>query len=267
MSLPPPSRTETVVVTGASAGIGTELARELARRGYGLTLVARRRERLAALAGELARDHAAEVDVQACDLADPDARAQLVTALRDGKREVAGICNNAGKGTFGHFLGQEREDERRMIEINLLALWELTAALLPDLVARGRGAVLNVGSSAGFQPFPGHATYAATKAFVNTFSEALHQELAGTGVSCTVLCPGPVHTEFFDAKPAAFEASPSALRIDASAVARQAVDAMIRGRRIVVPGVMAKTLVTQARFLPRPILLPLWDRVMRRVTS
>jgi short-subunit dehydrogenase len=265
MSLPPPTAESTVLVTGASAGIGAELARELARRGYPITLVARRRERLERLAADVEREHGVRAHVHACDLADPQARADLVAALQEGEREVAGLCNNAGLGTFGHFLDQDRRRERELIEINLLAVWELTGALLPAMVARGRGAVLNVGSSAGFQPFPGHATYAATKSFVNTFSEALHQELKGTGVTCTVLCPGPVKTEFFDSQPAAYEAAPKPLRISAAAVARQAVDAMVGGRRVVVPGVMAKSLVTQARFVPRSILLPIWDRVMRGV--
>jgi short-subunit dehydrogenase len=267
MSLPPPSPETTVVVTGASAGIGTELARELARRGYALTLVARRRDRLEQLAAAVEREHGVRAEVRACDLADPQARADLAAALRDADRELIGLCNNAGLGTFGHFLDQDRQRERAMIEINLLAVWELTRALLPGMVARRRGAVLNVGSSAGFQPFPGHATYAATKSFVNTFSEALHQELKGTGVTCTVLCPGPVKTEFFDAQPSAYEAAPKPLRISAAAVARRAVDAMVAGRRVVVPGVMAKSLVTQARFAPRPILLPIWDRVMRGVVG
>jgi short-subunit dehydrogenase len=267
MSLPAPSSESTVLVTGASAGIGAELARELARRGYGLTLVARRRDRLDELAAELERDHGVRNEVHACDLADRQARADLATALEGAERQLIGVCNNAGLGTFGHFLGQDRQHEREMIEINLLAVWELTGALLPGMVARGKGALLNVGSSAGFQPFPGHATYAATKSFVNTFSEALHQELKGTGVTCTVLCPGPVKTEFFDGQPGAYEAAPKPLRISAEAVARQAVDAMVAGRRIVVPGVMAKSLVTQARFVPRPLLLPIWDRVMRGVVQ
>jgi short-subunit dehydrogenase len=265
MALPPTRPGATCLITGASSGIGAELARGLAARGHGVTLVARREDRLRELAAELTEVHGVLAEVIAADVSTNEGRADLAAAIGERRLDVEVLVNNAGFGSGGRFTDLDGEREAQMVRTNVEAVVALSAAYLPAMVERARGAVLNVGSSAGFQPFPGHATYAATKSFVNTFSEALHQELKGTGVTCTVLCPGPVKTEFFDAQPAAYEAAPKPLRISAAAVARQAVDAMLAGRRVVVPGVMAKSLVTQARFAPRPILLPIWDRVMRGV--
>ena len=195
MSLPSASPDQTVVVTGASAGIGAELARVLAARGHGLTLVARRRDRLDELAAELRAAHDVEVVVETCDLADPEDRDRLVNALRAG-RTVAGICNNAGYGTVGKFADLELEREVGEVRLNVEALVDLTGAFINEMVDRGEGAILNVASTASFQPLPGMATYAATKAFVRSFSEAVHAELSGTGVSVTDLCPGFTETEF-----------------------------------------------------------------------
>jgi len=263
MSLPAAAPENTVVVTGASAGIGAELSRQLASRGHGLTLVARRRERLDELAGELRNEHGVEVDVRTCDLADSDDRRRLIDALRGGGRFVTGLCNNAGYGSVGTFSELELEREVGEVRLNVEALVELTGAFVPDMVERGGGAVLNVASTASFQPLPGMAVYAATKAFVRSFSEAVHAELAGTGVSITTLCPGFTETEFAEVAGAgSFEAKmPSFLVLNATDVAREAIDGMEQGTRSVVPGTIHKAHAFSSRFMPNTLLLPIAKRV------
>jgi len=257
MSLPAAATASTVLITGASSGIGSELARELAGQGHNVTLVARREDRLRELADELASKHAIRADIHMTDLADPDARADLILALRSGQLDVIGVCNNAGYGSIGrlHELPLEREVE--MVRLNVEALTELTGAFLPAMVQRGAGAVLNVASTAAFQPIPGFATYAATKAFAASFSEAVHAELRGTGVSVTSLCPGPTRTEFGEhAGGGSFEDGPGFLFSEARDVARQAVEAMREGRRSVIPGLTNKASMVGGRFVPRSLYLP-----------
>jgi len=267
VALPAPDRSATCLITGASSGIGTELARQLAARRYGLTLVARRRERLDALAEELRARHGVAVDVHACDLADDAARGRLVDALRAGERRVDVLCNNAGYGSFGRFHQLPADRERAMVRVNVVALHELTAEFLPDMVARGTGAILNLGSLAGFQPQPHNATYAATKAFVNSFSEAVAAELAGTGVSLTVLCPGPVSTEFADvAGVSDLEGRmPGFLSQSAAEVAEAGIEGMAAGRRVVFPGLGHNAVAQMGRMVPRSLLLPAWARIGGRV--
>jgi len=253
MSLPKPSVESNVVITGASSGIGTELARGLARREYPLLLVARRRERLVELADELREKHAVRVDVLPLDLADDTARAELVD--RVSRDPIAGLCNSAGFGTSGPFHTLPLEREREEVVLNALALMELTRAVLPGMVDRGTGAVLNIASVAGFQPLPGMAVYSATKAFVQTFSEAVHEELHGTGVSCTVLCPGPVPTEWADIADAQ-QWSVGIGQVSPEDVAQAAIEGMLEGKRSVVPGLLPKIAGLGGRFTPRTVLLP-----------
>jgi short-subunit dehydrogenase len=253
MSLPKPDADATVVVTGASSGIGTELARELARRGYPLLLVARRQERLDDLATELRDRHTVAVDVMALDLAESAGRAELTNRI--ASTAVAGLCNSAGFGTSGSFHTLPIEREREQLTLNALALMELTHAALPGMVDRGVGAVLNIASIAGFQPLPGMAVYSATKAFVQTFSEAVHEELHGTGVSCTALCPGPVPTEWADIADAQ-QWSITIAQVSPSDVAKEAIAGMLEGRRSVVPGWVPKVVSVGGRFAPRSVLLP-----------
>jgi short-subunit dehydrogenase len=266
MSLPPPDPNATVVITGASSGIGTELARRLAERGHGLTLVARRREELESLATEVRDRDGIAVDVRPADLGDGEQRAKLIGTLRQSGRFVAGLCNNAGFGSFGWFSKLDQERERQMVRVNVVALHELTGELLPPMVERGAGAILNLGSVAGVQPLPGNATYAATKAFVNSFSEALHAELSGTGVSCTLVTPGPVKTEFSQRAGVGDleDSTPGFVWESAEDVALAAVDAMERGKRVVAPGIGAKLASTGGRFTPRGVLLPAAKFVMGR---
>jgi short-subunit dehydrogenase len=268
MSLPDPSPDSTVVVTGASSGIGGELARELSRRGHHVTLVARRRDRLLELQRELGDDPGA--DIIEADLGTEKARDDLINRLENGERHVAGLCNNAGVGMFGRFDKLPLDEHRNMVELNVDAVHHMTAALVPGMVRRGEGAVLNVASTAAFQPLVGLATYAATKAFVQTLSEAVHAELSDTGVSVTALCPGPTESEW--AERAGMEggwgnALSGAIILKAADVARAGVDGMVRGRRTVVPGVQNKASTLGGRFVPRTLLLPVAKKVMERRLS
>lgn len=253
MSLPKPTNQAPIVITGASSGIGTELARGLARRGYPLVLVARRRERLDELADDLSRQFAIGVDVEPLDLSDAGSRGQLAERLRT--EPMAGLCNSAGFGTSGVFQTLQVERESEQVTLNALALMELTHAALPGMVERGAGAVLNIASIAGFQPMPYMAVYSATKAFVQTFSEAVHEELSGTGVSVTVLCPGPVPTEWGEIANAERFSIPLA-QVSARDVAEAAIGGMVEGKRSVVPGIVPKAVGIGGRYLPRTLLLP-----------
>ena len=253
MSLPKPSNQAPIVVTGASSGIGTELAGGLARRGYPLVLVARRRERLDELADELRTQYSVGVDVMPLDLGEAGSRQKLAERLRS--EPVAGLCNSAGFGTSGVFQTLPIERESEEVVLNSLALMELTHAALPGMVERGAGAVLNIASIAGFQPIPYMAVYSATKAFVQTFSEAVHEELHGTGVSVTVLCPGPVPTEWGEIANAERFSIPLA-QVSPHDVAEEAIGGMLSGKRSVVPGVVPKAVSIGGRFVPRTLLLP-----------
>jgi uncharacterized protein len=253
MSLPKPTNQAPVVITGASSGIGTELARGLARRGYPLLLVARRKERMDELAEELRAQYSVDVEVQALDLSDAGSREQLATRLRT--ESVAGLCNSAGFGTSGVFQELPIERESEEVVLNSLTLMELTHAALPGMVERGAGAVLNIASIAGFQPMPYMAVYSASKAFVQTFSEAVHEELSGTGVSVTVLCPGPVPTEWGEIANAERFSIPIA-QVSPQSVAEAAIGGMVDGKRSVVPGLVPKAVSLGGRYMPRTLLLP-----------
>jgi len=266
MSLPAPGSNLTVLVTGASAGIGTELARGLAARGYGLDLVARRRDRLSALAEELRTARGVDVQVHTADLSTSRGRKRLIAKLAERDGFVAGLCNNAGFGSFGRFQSLPIEREMEEVQLNVTAVHELTGAFLPAMIERGTGAVLNVGSIAGAQPLPGNATYAATKAFVNSFSEALHLDLAGTGVSSTLLAPGPVSTEFGEQAGVGDQEQqlPGFLLASAAEVAEEGIEGMLRGKRSVVPGIGPKVMSTGGRFAPRSVLLPVTSKLLGR---
>jgi short-subunit dehydrogenase len=266
MALPAPTLDDTVVVTGASAGIGADLARELARRNYNLVLVARRAERLRELAEELRLAHGIHADVEPCDLTDADARRALVERLNAGEREVVGVCNNAGFGTVATLLKSDLEREQQVVRLNVEAVHHLTGAFLARMVERGAGAILNVASTAAFQPLPGFATYAATKAFVQSFSEAVHAELGGTGVTITCLFPGFTHTEFPQSAEAGDAESiiPEFLWMESPEVARVGIDAMVAGRRTAIPGLKNRASMIGGRLTPRSVLLPLVRQVTGR---
>jgi short-subunit dehydrogenase len=230
----------TALVTGASSGLGLELARLFARDGHDLVVVARRRDHLEALATRLAAEHGVAARVIAEDLADPVAPRRIFEELRERRVEVEFLVNSAGFGTVGPFVAADLERELAMVQVNVTSLMHLTRLFLPAMVARRSGRILNLGSTAGFQPGPGMAIYYATKAFVNSFTEALGYELRGTGVTATVACPGATATEF--AKVAGTQES----RLfhlgatSATSVARHAYRAMMAGKRMSLPGWRAK---------------------------
>ena len=247
----------TIAITGASSGIGVEIARNLAARGYSVTLIARRKERLEELAKELESSHGVKADVIAADMADPAARAELVAKLEADPAELIGFVNNAGLGVHGAFVKADADKERQMVEVNIDAVHDLAIRVLPGMVERGRGALLNTASTASAQPVPYMATYAATKAFVISFSEAVAVELSGSGVSVTALCPGPVKTEFAAvAGSESFEDNaPGMTFVSPEDVAKQAVEAMIRGDRTITPGIANKISRVAGRIAPRGIVM------------
>jgi len=259
MGLPEPSAESTCVVTGASSGIGAEIARELARRGHGVTLVARRADRLEALAAELNTGQSVRAEVISADLSDPAARAGIVSEVADRGLVVDVLVNNAGIGTTGRVSQAERDKELAMVRTNVEALVDLTMMCLPGMVTRGRGGVLNVASTAAFQPLPGQAGYAATKSFVLSYSQATAAEVKKAGVTVTALCPGPVRTEF--GATAGFEESemsiPEFIWVSAADVAKAAVDAFDSGRSVVIPGLANRVGAVAAAHIPRSLLLPI----------
>jgi hypothetical protein len=253
------------LVTGASAGIGRELARLAARDSRALVVVARRRERLAALQEELAAvEPGVEVVPWACDLTDARERRALFAGLGAKGLVVDHLINNAGAGDFGAFHRLDRARQQAEVELDVSAVHDLLLACVPGMVERGYGRVLNVASTAAFQPLPWFATYAAAKAFVLHLSEALAVELRGLGVTVTCLCPGRTATEFFDAgvggRDIGFARTPTA---DPATVAAAGYRGMLAGRRLVVPSGRDRLLAWGARAFPRPLVLALAQRLFR----
>jgi short-subunit dehydrogenase len=263
MALPPASDDSTCVVTGASSGIGAELARGLAERGRGVTLVARRKGRLAELADELTGAHGVRVETVAADVSRPSGRRKLRDEIAARDLTVDLLVNNAGYGSGGPFVELDGGKEAEMVRTNCEAVVALTRLYVREMAHRERGAILNLASIAAFQPIPFQATYAATKAFVLSFSEALHEELRGTGVTVTAVCPGPVRTEFGEIGGfgGADDRIPSFAWLSARKVARDALSAVERGDRIVVPGAVNRVAALYGHYTPRSLLLPLVRRV------
>lgn len=249
------SERQTALVTGASGGIGWELARAFAAGGYDLVLVARTAGKLEELAGELRTRHGVAARVVAKDLARPESPDELVAELEGDRVAVDVLVNNAGFATFGPFAETDLARELEELQLNVVTLTHLTKKLLPGMLARRRGGVLNVASTAGFQPGPLMAVYYATKAYVLSFSEALAEELRGSGVTVTVLCPGPTQTGF--SARAAMEDSglfKGMLKVmDAATVARAGYEGFRAGRRIVIPGLLNKLGTQSPRFTPRAL--------------
>jgi len=262
MALPPTQPSSTCLVTGASSGIGEEIARELARRGHGVTLVARRADRLAELAEELTESHGIRAETVGCDLNDGDGRESMIDEVADRGLTVEVLVNNAGFGSGGAFHELDLEGETGMVRTNVEVVVALTGAYLPGMVERRRGAVLNLASLIAFQPVPYQATYGASKAFVLAFSEAIHEELRGTGVTITALCPGPVRTEFGASGGfgGADDNIPEPVWINPGEVAAAGVEGVEKGRRVVVPGRLNQIGAIGGRLTPRSVLLPLVSR-------
>jgi short-subunit dehydrogenase len=260
MTLPAPASGRVAVVTGASRGIGAEIARELARRGHELVLVARSAEQLKAVAdGVHTTSH-----VVPADLLDAEARAGLLGELESRGLTPQILVNNAGFSTMGPVHKSDPQVERNMLELDVVALADLCSRFLPGMVERGSGAVLNVASTAAFQPLPGQAGYGAAKAFVLSYTRSLAAELHGTGVRATVLCPGPVETDF--GATAGFtpseekESLPTIMWVPAPEVARAAVSGMDQGKVVVIPGAANKAGAALATMAPKRVLASILAR-------
>jgi uncharacterized protein len=271
VSLPSPRPDSAALVTGASAGIGVEVARELAARGHNLVLVARRRDRLKELADELSGRHGIRAEPIACDLAKPAPRGRLAEKIEALGLTVDILINNAGFATGGAFHTSDPERELQQVRLDVEAVVALTSTFVPGMVERHRGAILNVASTAGMQPMPFSAGYAAAKAYVLSFSEALHFELRPEGVTVTALAPGPVSTEFWDVASwkftggQTFESTvPGPAWITPEQAARAGVRGLETGRRVVVPGLPIRAAMLASRYLPHSVKLPSIAVAMRR---
>jgi uncharacterized protein len=247
------------LITGASAGIGEELARVFAAQGHELVLVARRQDRLAALADEIAAAGRPRPTVLALDLERRDAVATLTTELSARELEPAYVVNNAGFGLSGPAAKLRRDEQLAMIDLNVRALTELSLAFV-DSLARHRGGILNVASIAAFLPGPGMAVYYASKAYVLSFSEALHRELAPRGIKVSALCPGPVETEFQARSGMVLPGAAKIFELPARRVAQIGYDGLMRGRRVVIAGIGNRIAVALMRFVPNAWLMAAVDR-------
>ena len=237
------------LITGASAGLGTDFARQLSASGARLVLVARRLDRLEALAAELGNARAVAID-----LAEPGAAERLMADLAAHGEHVDCLVNNAGFGLSGKVAALDAGRQRAMIDLNCALLTELTAMVLPGMVERGRGGILNVASTAAFQPGPGSAVYYASKSYVLSFTEALHVELAGSGVHVTALCPGPTATEFFDVAGYNKGSTLEKLAVPSAPVVKAGLEALSRNQAVAIPGTFNKVGAQAHRFLPRSLL-------------
>jgi short-subunit dehydrogenase len=259
------SKRPLALVTGASSGIGADLARELARHGYDLVLTARRVEAMRALADEL-KLLGAESTIIAADLSKPAAAAGLATEIESRGLLLDVLVNNAGLGAGGPFHESDPGRVAEMLYVNIVALTELTRALLPAMVARGRGRVMFVASTAAFQPGPSMAVYCASKAYVLSLGEALSYELRGTGVTVTTLCPGPTHSGFTDVAKTGSSVlfdSPLASIMTSAEVARQGYRALAAGKRVHIAGFMNKVVAASGRFSPHAISLPVTSAILK----
>ncbi len=240
---------DVALITGASAGLGVEFARQLAAKGHRLVLVARRKGRLDELAAEFGNARAVEMD-----LSEPGAAARLTADLAGQGETVELLVNNAGFGLAGRFAELDGKRQREMIDLNCGALAELAHAVLPGMIARKGGGILNVASTAAFQPGPGMAVYFATKAMVLSFSEALHDEVKRHGVKVSCLCPGPTRTEFRSVSGFNPKGPAGKIAADAAAVVAAGLKGLDRNQAVVVPGLSNKMISQLHRLFPRAVM-------------
>lgn len=251
------------LITGASAGIGAELARVFAANGHRLALIARRVDRLEALASELAAKGGRKPIVIACDLQKEDAGDRIEAALAAEGVEIDYLVNNAGFGVFGDAIERDRAQQVSIVDVNVRALTDLSLRFADQLI-RNKGGLLNVGSVAGFLPGPGMAVYYASKAYVISLTEALRAELGPRGVRVTVLCPGPVPTEFQERAGVGAGHDTALLNVPAAQVAREAYQGLMANKRAVLPGLGIKIVPFALRFFPRGFILAATSRFQRQ---
>jgi hypothetical protein len=261
---------ETALITGASGGIGLELAQVFAEHGFDLIVVARREAELEALAGGCRKKHGVRVHVLPMDLLVPDAPAKLVQQLADAGLEVDVLVNNAGLMDVGGFADIGTGRHERLLQLNVVVLTSLTRRLLPAMIERGRGRILNVASTSSFQPVPSMALYAASKAFVLSLSESLSEELKGTGVTVTALCPGITKTDMYERahdQHAVARNLPELFLSDVEDVAREGYEACVAGRALVVPGLPNRLLASAVQLYPRWLVRSIGGLIGRKSTS
>ena len=260
MALPSPANDRAAIVTGASSGIGEEFARILSQRGHQVVLIARSAGRLEEIAGRLGEG----AHPLPADLSDRTDRASLPDRVAALGLVPDILVNNAGLSTTGVVAKSEPEKELNLIEVDVAAVVDLCSRLLPGMVERKRGAVLNVASTAAFQPLPGQAAYGAAKAFVLSYTHSLRGELRGTGVTATALCPGPVDTGFGEAagfsKEEAESALPRVMWVPADQVAQAGIDGLAAGKAVVIPGRVNRVAASLSRIAPPELLLPFLAR-------
>lgn len=256
----------TALITGASSGIGEAYAKALAAQGLDLILVARSEEKLRSLAKQLAEVHARRVEVIAADLTHGGSGAKLATAAQALSMPVDLLVNNAGFGTVGAFAKQDAAREHDEILLNCAAVVDLCHAFVPSMLERGRGGIINVASMAAFQPLPYMTVYAATKAFVLSFSQALRAEVRPKGVQVLAVCPGPVDTPFFEAtgNQNLRKTVPRGTMVTAEQVVRESCKAFRAGKGVIVPGTASKLLAAGSRLIPDSLLAAAGARIMKR---
>ena len=240
---------QVALITGASAGLGVEFARQLAKRGHRLVLAARRKDRLDALVAELGNARAVAID-----LGEAGSAAKLVANIEAAGETIGLLVNNAGFGLRGKFAELDSAREREMIDLNIGALTDLCRGVAPGMIERRSGAILNVASTAAFQPGPNMAVYFATKAYVLSFTEALHEELKPHGIKVSALCPGPTRTEFGAVAGFGDGGSFDRIAMDAATVVRLGLEGLDKNRAVVVTGALNKIGAASTRFVPRPIV-------------
>lgn len=253
------------MVTGASQNIGEALATELAARGHHLIITARRAEVLAEVAQRITERHGVTVEVRACDLTDPAERDTLCAELAE--RNISILCANAGTATFGTVADLPADGEQAQVQLNVQGVHDLVLAVVPGMIARGGGGILISGSAAGNSPIPNNATYAASKAFANTFSESLRGELKPHRIHVTLLAPGPVRTELPDPSEQSLveRLIPDFLWIDTAYTARISLDGLEHNKMRVVPGLTSKAMSVASGYAPRAIVAPIVGAVYRKL--
>jgi uncharacterized protein len=265
MPVPAPSPDARAVVTGASQNIGQALATELAARGHSLIITARREDLLNALAAGLTEKYGVAVDVRPADLADAAERTKLADEL--ATRNISILCANAGTATFGSVSTLDAATEKAQVQLNTIAVHDLVLAVLPGMIERKAGGILISGSAAGNSPIPYNATYAATKAFVNTFSESLRGEVRKFGVHVTLLAPGPVRTDLPDPSEASIveKLVPGFLWISTEYTAQKSLNALARNKMRIVPGITSKAMSVASQYAPRAIVAPIVGTFYKRM--